>query len=106
MVVPTSTSLAAQVNRNEEASREESSIIKARVCVRSLVHCCVCVCNCCKLRAPFSLAVYTLSPPRVATLLLHVLCIEGERTAVTTFFCVFCLCMVGRFVTWAAARSG
>ncbi|CAM9480698.1 unnamed protein product, partial [Laminaria digitata] len=31
VVVPTSTSLAAQVNRNEEASREESSIIKARV---------------------------------------------------------------------------
>ncbi|CAN0047537.1 unnamed protein product, partial [Hapterophycus canaliculatus] len=31
VVVPASTSLAAQVNRNEEASREESSIIKARV---------------------------------------------------------------------------
>ncbi|CAM9681409.1 unnamed protein product, partial [Ectocarpus sp. 8 AP-2014] len=31
VVVPESTSLAAQVNRNEEASREESSIIKARV---------------------------------------------------------------------------
>lgn len=31
VVVPATTSLAAQVNRNEEASREESSIIKARV---------------------------------------------------------------------------
>lgn len=31
VVVPASTSLALQVNRNEEASREESSIIKARV---------------------------------------------------------------------------
>lgn len=31
VVVPASTSLAAQVSRNEEASREESSIIKARV---------------------------------------------------------------------------
>lgn len=31
MVVPASTSLGAQVSRNEEASREESSIIKARV---------------------------------------------------------------------------
>lgn len=31
MVVPASTSLAAQVSRNEEASREENSIIKARV---------------------------------------------------------------------------
>lgn len=35
VVVPESTSLAAQVNRNEEASREESSIIKARVSARS-----------------------------------------------------------------------
>lgn len=31
VVVPASTSLAAQVSRNEEASREEISIIKARV---------------------------------------------------------------------------
>ncbi len=31
VVVPASTSLALQVNRHEEASREESSIIKARV---------------------------------------------------------------------------
>lgn len=31
VVVPAATSLAAQVSRNEEANREESSIIKARV---------------------------------------------------------------------------
>lgn len=37
VVVPASTSLAAQVNRNEEASREESSIIKARVRARTAV---------------------------------------------------------------------
>lgn len=38
VVVPASTSLAAQVNRNEEASREESSIIKARVRERTTSH--------------------------------------------------------------------
>lgn len=34
IVVPASTSLAAQVSRNEEAHREENSIIKARVSER------------------------------------------------------------------------
>ena len=55
VVVPASTSLAAQVSRNEEASREESSIIKARVrrranvpsresvCCGLVLYVCVCV---------------------------------------------------------------
>lgn len=49
VVVPTSTSLAAQVNRNEEASREESSIIKARVCSHAvpLTLPCALVVRCC-----------------------------------------------------------
>lgn len=35
VVVPASTSLAVQANRHEEASREENSIIKARVRARA-----------------------------------------------------------------------
>lgn len=44
VVVPASTSLAAQVNRNEEASREESSIIKARVRGRTVTRDCSSCC--------------------------------------------------------------
>ena len=92
MVVPASTSLAAQVSRNEEASREESSIIKARV--RSLV--CVFIYVCISVRLSVCLSEYRGAGFTCLSFCVRS-CMSGDlRVSIFLAICLVCL-SVGLF---------
>lgn len=97
MVVPASTSLAAQVSRNEEASREESSIIKARVRCLVRVFICVCVSVClsgCRDAGSACLSLlYAFTHARrfrCVYLSVHLSCLSVCLDTSTWYICIIC----------------